>query len=137
MGHCLGHAWDGVWDPGYGCLGTDIPMGWALAIPPWCVPGYYPSTPGTPPPPCYSGLSVEYGPAQRLSLSVKTAFSGHPIYHVDEKRLSECNGERTRGTYYCQNVPTFLIEPVLMRFPKTGTPQDHEFHTFDGKSVVH
>ena len=59
------------------------PMGWALAIPRCITTGYYPTTPGTPPPTArscmYPGSTCQHRP-QRLAHSVKMMNSGPPIY---------------------------------------------------------
>ena len=93
-------------------------MGWALAIPMGPCTGYTPAPTLPLPIPrvhpcCHTGHSGERlnGPAQRYYLSVKTAFSGSPIYRQHEKRVSECVGERVQGPMTCQNVPSFLIDP--------------------------
>ena len=127
-------SWTLDMDPGYGPVGLAIwtrgtgymdPWAWHIL---WLGPGntrlvhtgVYPcTTPGTPlPHPPYMGCPActPRTPAQRLAISVKAAVSGTPIYRRSEKRLSECNGERTQGSQTCQNVPTFLIEQCFMRF---------------------
>ena len=88
-------------------------MGWALAIPDgWVgIPQYH--YPGyTPPvlPTATRALRYRTHRPQRLAHSVKTAYSGSPIYHWAEKRVSECVGERQQGVVDPQNVPTFLID---------------------------
>ena len=113
----LGHAWDPSGTPYWGMPGTRLDigytMGWALAIPmhAWeAIPRYH--TPGTPPHthPCYSGLSVDYTPAQRYRLSVKTAFTGSPIYRQTDKRAKRVQRRAHTGSRTCQNVPSFLIQ---------------------------
>ena len=74
-------VWErGIWDPGYGYLGTGYTMGWALAIPTPDTPLYYPGTPLPTAPLYHRTASALRDPAQRLADSVKTVFSGSPIY---------------------------------------------------------
>ena len=84
----LGHSWDPPWDTPGTLPGTDICMGWALAIPtgvctgiPTLVPTRYTPTPGTPLPatPVIAGAAHGHRP-QRLADSIKTVYSGPPIY---------------------------------------------------------
>ena len=138
-------AWDGYMGP---CIWVPVrvlPMGWALAIPTW----YPPAIPRVHPLPTAPVLmpagSAQNQPAQRLADSVKTTISGSPIYHmqVDGAGMSRfacwtcLNAPRARVL----NVPTFLIDRLIMRFPRgrftrpacSASPRV----TSDGKSAVH
>ena len=129
-------AWDTPGTP----YGMGYTMGWALAIP-WTLGGYTPvHYPGTPLPvhPCTApaGYTLQR-PAQRLAYSIKTVISGSPIYHdlIDPDLIDPDLIDP--DLINLENVPTFLIDSEMMRFPKASATASRTHPTSDGKSVVH
>ena len=71
-------AWRTYWDR---CFGSWTVKHWGFRVYRLGTTPPYPPQVHLPSPPCYSGLSVVLGPAQRLRLSVKTVITGSPTYH--------------------------------------------------------
>ena len=74
---------------------------------------------------------------QRLAHSVKMTVSGPPIYRQRYLASVEPPCGRFLLPSSCQNVPSFLIERVSMRFLNDYILSDQRERTLYGKSAVH